>query len=396
MTLPATEVIGELIKKFLPGYNFTGDKKKSSFVASKKNLLFQQKISFSFMTHSSDGDYFSSMLQGMYNFYASIETTHKQVQKTLLSKIQLFNIMVIVAAERDMDDDAFSAVMSMSKEGNGLIFLPPGNLYTSSGDLVFNASGETDLDEYSPEIPAELQNQSVALTAELTAEIAAALTESAMARKARSLKILEAHSVTINKTLPPLVDDKNTILRTKEEIIHRSTALLMTAIYAEILRDRTVEEARALIKKTIDTYHTAAYLSPEENAFLEDDNPTENDIAKFIWRYECYWVALWALSFVDELAFPQNICNVSEMISFLHTSGSIKAFSDKATLRPANEIFDQADLIYRYNWACADAQINGHEVPAGLNPGVVVERYRMLSWIIRYMELDWDDVRTDA
>jgi hypothetical protein len=384
MTLPATEAIGELIKKLLPGYSFSGNENIGPFIAGKKNLLFQQKLSFSFMTYSSDGEQFSGMLQGMHNFYAAIETPHKQVQAELLAKILLFNIMVIVSAERDMDDDTFGAVMGMAREADGLIFLPPGNLYNSGGDLVFNASGETELSESALTVPVATMAEQVEVT------------ESGLSRKQRSLSILRSYSVPASETLPPIVGDEQACLRTKEEIIQRSTALLMTAIYAEIVQDQGLEVARATIKKTIDTYQAASFLSPEENDFLEDDSPKEKDRAKFIWRYECYWVALWALSFVETLDFPMEICDVGKMIRFLHESGSIQAFSKQAVLRSSGEILDQADLIYRYGWACADARVNGLEAPSGLNPGVVVERHRMLNWIIGYMGQEWDEVRTDT
>ena len=59
-------------------------------------------------------------------------------------------------------------------------------------------------------------------------------------------------------------------------------------------------------------------------------------------------------------------------------------------------ILDEADRIYRYDWACADARIKGRDAPAGLDPGVVVERHRMFNWLIRYMDAAWDDVRTDT
>jgi hypothetical protein len=396
MTLPATEAIGELIKKFLPGYSFSGNANSGPFIAGKKNLLFQQKLSFSFMTYSSDGEQFSGMLQGMHNFYAAIETPHKQVQTALLAKILLFNLMVIVAAERDMDDDTFGAVMGMAKEADGLIFLPPGNLYNSGGDLVFNASGETELSESALTVPAESTAEHTKKHTEVQTGEQLKVTESGLSRKQRSLSILRTYSVPASETLPPIVGDEDANLRTKEEIIQRSTALLMTAIYAEIVKDQGLESARATIKKTIDTYQAASFLSPEENDFLEDDNPKERDRAKFIWRYECYWVALWALSFVETLDFPMDICDVGKMIRFLHESGSMKTFSKQAVLRSLGEILDQADLIYRYDWACADARANGLEAPSGLSPGVVVERHRMLNWIIGYMGQEWDEVRTDT
>jgi hypothetical protein len=386
MTLPATESIGELIQKFLPGYGFSGSEKDSSLVAGKKNLLFQQKLNFSFITRHSGGEDLSGMLLGMHNFYAAVKTPHKQLQRALLAKIKLFDLMVIVSAERDMDDDTFGAVMGMAKEADALIFLPPGNLYNGDGELVFNANGETTLAEDAldsggfPDNPPERFPE---------------VTASALARKDRSLEILQSRSVPVDADLPPIIGDEYVCLRTKEAIIQRSTALLITAIYAEIVRGRDLEGSRAIISKTISTYQAESFFSREENAFLQNDCPKERDIAKFIWRYECYWVALWVLGFVQDLEFPQNICDVGKMIRFLHESGNIETFAEQAVLRPVEEILDQTDLIYRYDWACVDAHRKGLEAPASLDPGVVVERHRMFNWIICSQGRDWDDVSTD-
>jgi hypothetical protein len=68
----------------------------------------------------------------------------------------------------------------------------------------------------------------------------------------------------------------------------------------------------------------------------------------------------------------------------------------KTTLRPIEDILDQADLIYRYRWALVDARVNDSEPPAGLDPGVALERHRALNWLIGYLGQDWDDVTTDT
>jgi len=56
---------------------------------------------------------------------------------------------------------------------------------------------------------------------------------------------------------------------------------------------------------------------------------------------------------------------------------------------------DQADLIYRYNWACVDARINNRNID-NLDSGVVLERHRALNWLINYMNQDWDSFSTDT
>ena len=40
-----------------------------------------------------------------------------------------------------------------------------------------------------------------------------------------------------------------------------------------------------------------------------------------------------------------------------------KKLREEAKLRSAKELLDEADLIYRYDWSCVDARINGAPPP---------------------------------
>ena len=64
-------------------------------------------------------------------------------------------------------------------------------------------------------------------------------------------------------------------------------------------------------------------------------------------------------------------------------------------LRDIEELLDEADLIYRYDWACVDARLKHQQAPAGLNASVVLERHGALNWLIQ-RDGDWDhpDVNT--
>lgn len=73
-----------------------------------------------------------------------------------------------------------------------------------------------------------------------------------------------------------------------------------------------------------------------------------------------------------------------------------KTFVAEAKLRPLAELLDQTDRIYRYHWAVVNARVSGTAPPAGLEPGVVLERHYALNWIIGYMEQEWDEITTDT
>ena len=210
----------------------------------------------------------------------------------------------------------------------------------------------------------------------------------AESRRARSIAILKAEKVPVLESLPVIETEAESTRRTTEQVATRAMALCVVAVKGEGLE-------QPIIEKLIDKYELASAFTPKEEEFLNNPNPTEHDRIQFAWRYECYWVMLWALGFVDELERPDKICDAGLAVSFLQENGR-DGFLEKSKLRPQSEILDAADLLYRYHWAVVDARINNREAPAGLDGGIVMERHYALNWLIGYMDQEWDDVSTDT
>jgi len=143
-------------------------------------------------------------------------------------------------------------------------------------------------------------------------------------------------------------------------------------------------------------FRTAPYLSAAERGFGFSLSQTHSKAIQFTWRYEAYWVMLWALGFVAKLARPDSQCDVARAVSILRGLGHDK-FMSQAKLRPPAEVLDAADLIYRYHWAVREYhQLRGQEPPAKLNADVVMERHHALNWLIGYGNGDWDSVDTST
>ena len=207
-------------------------------------------------------------------------------------------------------------------------------------------------------------------------------------RKQRSIERLKKGGVPVSEHLPVIEDSTGAKKRTTEEIAHRAIAVIIAAVKGEGLDQATVD---ALVKK----HGAEKFFSPEEARFIKDPKPTQQDRIKFSWRYECAWVLLWSLGYVDTLAKPESICDVPKLVGFLRDRGTAQFIQD-AKLRPFSEILDQADLIYRYHWATTDARIKKQPAPAELEGGVVQERHYALNWLIGYMDQEWDEVSTDT
>jgi hypothetical protein len=207
-------------------------------------------------------------------------------------------------------------------------------------------------------------------------------------RKARSVARLKKEGVPTIEFLPVIEYSKEAKRRTAEEIAKRAIAICMAAVKAEGVEQEFVD---SLVKQ----YGAEKFLSPEEAAFIKNPNPSQPDRIKFSWRYEGYWVLLWALGYVERLDRPEHMCDVAKAVTFLKGRSTEEVIKG-AKLRSLTDILDEADLIYRYNWAVTDARVNKKEKPPKLEGGVVQERHYVLNWLIGYMDQEWDEISTDT
>lgn len=217
---------------------------------------------------------------------------------------------------------------------------------------------------------------------------ASTLSKEALDRKDRSIKRLQQEGVPTIAHLPVIEDSTEAKARSKEEIAHRAIAVCITAVKGEGLDQTTVD---GLVKK----FGADKFFSPKEAAFVKNPKPSQQDRIQFSWRYECLWVLLWSLGYVEPLVPPVGVCDVPKAVSFLRNRDAAQFIKD-AKLRPLSEILDQADLIYRYHWAVVDARLKKRETPGKLDGGVVQERHYVLNWLIGYMGQEWDDISTDT
>lgn len=208
-------------------------------------------------------------------------------------------------------------------------------------------------------------------------------------RKQKSEEILQSEGIPFISHLPVIEDEETAQIRSLSEIAQRAMALNIVAVKGEGL-----EQERVL--QIIQQYNLSKAFSPKELLFINNESPSQQDLINFTWRYESYWVLLWALNYIEELSRPDTICDVTRAVSIM-VDKTVDEFINEAKLRTTGEILDAADLIYRYDWACVNARLNGKPAPADLESGVVYERHYALNWLIGYPEnADWDDVSTDT
>ncbi|MBW4697842.1 MAG: DUF4272 domain-containing protein [Aphanocapsa lilacina HA4352-LM1] len=209
----------------------------------------------------------------------------------------------------------------------------------------------------------------------------------AQARKTRSEQLLHRRGIAVDAELPPLPDEQTVRLRPAREVAERALALFAIAARAEGL-----DQAAAI--QFLEERGLWMAATCEEQTFLLDPEPDEQDRLQFVWRYESLWVLLWALGYIDPLGWPGNICDI-ERITLIALRTSVEALVTMTVLRPAGEILDAVDLTYRCHWAAANARLKGEDPPGNLDASVVYERYYALNWLTCHLDQEWDDISTD-
>ena len=216
------------------------------------------------------------------------------------------------------------------------------------------------------------------------------------ARRERSISILKEKGIPYLPQLYVIVSEAEAQIRRPEEISRRVLAMFGVCAYSEVRGGgESWNDSQKYLHKMNDILNGKLdqSLTPMEKHYLAEKEPDQSAIAKFGWRYECCHVLLWVLGIIEELGFPNEICNVSQMGKIIWRLNDINGFLENIKFRDREEILDMADLILRYDWACVDARINGRESPAGLDGEVVQEWHYAFEWLVGSNErVDWDDV----
>lgn len=221
---------------------------------------------------------------------------------------------------------------------------------------------------------------------------------SPLERKEKSIEILKANKVPYMEGLPVIEDANEIEMRSVKEIAKRAIACLISIqVACDINSGENIEESREFFKGFLERYKVKEELTDNEKEIIFG-SPDKQVVINMAWKYEAYWTLIWALGIVDKLEYPSQICDCNFAIRAVADYEDFNDFMKTVKLRSIEEILDEADLIYRYNWACVNARIHGENPPAGLDSGVVFERHWGLNWLIgkgTYND-NWDSVSTDT
>ena len=207
-------------------------------------------------------------------------------------------------------------------------------------------------------------------------------TITAQERKNRSIEILQTQNVPFIEHLPLRYETNEVIPRDKKEVIERLACSFTSIMCAlSISKGEYTDEAREYMTQDFLSakYHALELLTPMEQQVIAG-TISEAGAINAVWKYEAVWALLWALGVVEELSFPNQICDCDLVMGTMERFKNLDDFMANTTLRPMEEILQALDLHYRYHWAAVNARVNGSD-PAGIDEGIVMERRAGLEWL---------------
>jgi Domain of unknown function (DUF4272) len=356
----------------------------TGFIFKTKNTLelnYRQRDTPSYqLTHASDA--LTANLLGMNNLIGQLPAQNRTVQGKLQVKVAATNVECAVIATPEFTSDYIVALREVCKTLDAFCFatqpnamFPSANgfsFYNDQGKLLLNQAGACEVDDLDVQIDAKYFDAPHTIDN----------SSKAQQRKARSIQQLQGEGVPTIEHLPALEEDEAVALPTQDAVIDRALGLFYIGLRSEGM---SLEDLKEVEK----SFALNAKLSPWEAAFMATENPPQQDIVTANWRYESLWTLLWALGYVEKLAYPTEYCDVPFMAKTIFHSG-LEGFRQKAKLRSKAAILDQADLHYRYHWATVNNRIKGLEPPANIDASVVYEHRYALNWLIG--NCAWEDV----
>ena len=337
----------------------------------------------------------SDQKNGACGYFAQVEGGSDDIKINLCHHIQQCNTFVYMslkAASAGIDlqknvDELVGVVLEVMEEVDGVLIERWITARNSDDNVSLSGEGQSEVDSY---FPFELGE---------APEYLSGCTERQLARRHENMKYLFDKEIFVCE-LPLNEDDEKATIRSKEEVARRMLGLLIISLYSESMmnpdENLSVEEARKFIGQVMEDLsldNLEEILTPEEIAYVQDDNPDEKTKINYCWCYEPLYILEWVLGLVEGQD-PVEICDVGLMVRNLHAFESLEEICAKTQMRSTKEILDKADLIYRMDWAAVDARIHGFSGPGGIDHGVVQERHKALNWIIGFDGADWDDVTT--
>lgn len=378
-----SDIEGFITQVFQNGFKV--ERNKNEYTIQSKRLFGKNKIIIRVDSEESSPNYFSNNIPGMMHMYNQIEFQEEHLKKMVLAQISVINTIIAIETKKDYSDEYVELFLKLLNEVNGIGFIPDRTLIGKDGKVIVFPDGSSGPSEFTPQACTnKVRGQSSAST-------------DGEKRKQKSISYLQDKGIPYIEGLPQLPPLTSIQLRSREEIAKRAVALLIVIQYAcDVAQEGDLKTSKEFVMELLNQFDVVESLTMQERDFLNSEQPEEKEAIQIAWQYEAQWVLLWSIGLVNTLEFPKEICDCHYAIKLVSDCSSFNEFFGKTKLRNAEEILDEADLVYRLHWACVHDRMNARESTAGMQESIVIERRRGLFWLINYKNEEWDCISMDT
>jgi hypothetical protein len=202
--------------------------------------------------------------------------------------------------------------------------------------------------------------------------------------KAASHEFLRRHSVKVNETLPLIEAIEELRPQDAQSVAIRSVVL------SYVIGIGFGADANRL-KASLEQFGLFEHTSACEQDLLARSEHTQQEKVNATWLTECVQGLAWCLGLAE--LDPFRRCDDDLASHFPAPFTDPRGFISGATLRPLEEIYQQADLHYRLHWAARNSRLMGSR--STVDEGLISERRKALDWVIG-VETDWDEIPLDT
>lgn len=201
--------------------------------------------------------------------------------------------------------------------------------------------------------------------------------------RGKSIERAKALGYEVNLALPLL--DEGASLRGVDEIVNRCLSLLATVAVSYGFEKR---DAISWLQQE----NILSALAESEQSFLEGQFGNK---AFFQHQVEGLNAFAWLLGLVHKMDFNQ-VCdnNLISLFPDIKNKSSSRKFRQNAKLISLNKVVETCDLAYCLHWALVEIGISNKQLPGDIKPHVIIERRRVLEWVL--CSDNWDALSLDT
>lgn len=202
----------------------------------------------------------------------------------------------------------------------------------------------------------------------------------------QSIITLDQKGIPTNRNLPVL---DNLQLRSKKDIASR---LVIQYALAGLADDVSPE----FIKEWLEENNLFSELNNIERDFLVVKSLNNEQINELSWKQESLWLLCWIGTLVDELSFPAEECDLSNIFPFIPPDVDCQYFISNFLVRDEREIIQAVDLYYCLHSSYRHPELwVKKDFPGPLKVEVLLERRLALEWVVD-PNTAWQDISLDT